>query len=211
MPDFVAPELCTPVDRPPNGEGWCHEIKFDGYRVQLRVEGGKAILKTRKGLDWTDKFGAIAKEGGRAARCADRRRDRRARPSWRAGFLHAAGRHFRWQDRQPDLLCIRSVVRRRPRPSPPAAWRAQGATEGAAGKRAPRQRANRSATSSISKAAATPSSNRRASCHWKASSRKNSAPPIVPDVPKAGPRPNAAPGRRSCSADGRPPTANSAR
>jgi len=63
MPDFVAPELCTPVDRPPNGEGWCHEIKFDGYRVQLRAEGGKAILRTRKGLDWTDKFGAIAKEG----------------------------------------------------------------------------------------------------------------------------------------------------
>jgi bifunctional non-homologous end joining protein LigD len=64
MPDFVAPELCTPVDRPPNGDGWCHEIKFDGYRVQMRVEDGDATLKTRKGLDWTDKFGAIAKEGG---------------------------------------------------------------------------------------------------------------------------------------------------
>jgi bifunctional non-homologous end joining protein LigD len=63
MPDFVAPELCTPVERPPNGEGWCHEIKFDGYRVQLRVEGGEARLKTRKGLDWTDKFQAIAKAG----------------------------------------------------------------------------------------------------------------------------------------------------
>ena len=63
MPDFVAPELCTPVDRPPNGEEWCHEIKFDGYRVQLRVEDGEATLKTRKGLDWTDKFKAIAKEG----------------------------------------------------------------------------------------------------------------------------------------------------
>jgi len=62
MPDFVAPQLCTSVDRPPSGEGWCHEIKFDGYRVQLRVEGGKATLKTRKGLDWTDKFNAIANE-----------------------------------------------------------------------------------------------------------------------------------------------------
>jgi bifunctional non-homologous end joining protein LigD len=62
MPEFIAPELCTPVDRPPGGEGWCHEIKFDGYRVQLRVEHGEATLKTRKGLDWTDKFGAIAKE-----------------------------------------------------------------------------------------------------------------------------------------------------
>jgi bifunctional non-homologous end joining protein LigD len=62
MPDFVAPQLCTSVDRPPSGEGWCHEIKFDGYRVQLRVEGGNATLKTRKGLDWTDKFEAIANE-----------------------------------------------------------------------------------------------------------------------------------------------------
>ena len=63
VPDFVAPQLCTPVDRPPNGEGWCHEIKFDGYRVQLRVEDGEAALKTRKGLDWTEKFQAIANEG----------------------------------------------------------------------------------------------------------------------------------------------------
>src|SRR5450631_1154602 len=63
MPDFVAPELCTSVERPPEGEGWCHEIKFDGYRVQLRVEGGDIRLKTRKGLDWTEKFQAIAKEG----------------------------------------------------------------------------------------------------------------------------------------------------
>ena len=65
MPDFVAPQLCSSVDRPPDGEGWCHEIKFDGYRVQLRVEDGEAVLKTRKGLDWTEKFAAIAEEGGK--------------------------------------------------------------------------------------------------------------------------------------------------
>ncbi|MET4718801.1 bifunctional non-homologous end joining protein LigD [Bradyrhizobium japonicum] len=64
MPDFVAPQLCTPVERPPAADGWCHEIKFDGYRAQLRVEDGEATLKTRKGLDWTDKFAAIAKEAG---------------------------------------------------------------------------------------------------------------------------------------------------
>ncbi|HMM87678.1 DNA ligase D [Bradyrhizobium sp.] len=62
MPDFVAPQLCTLVERPPGGEGWGHEIKFDGYRVQLRVEDGEAVLCTRKGLDWTDKFKAIANE-----------------------------------------------------------------------------------------------------------------------------------------------------
>jgi bifunctional non-homologous end joining protein LigD len=63
IPGFITPQLCTSVDRPPSGEGWGHEIKFDGYRVQLRVEDGKATLKTRKGLDWTDKFKAIAREG----------------------------------------------------------------------------------------------------------------------------------------------------
>lgn len=62
IPEFVDFELCTAVERPPNGEGWGHEIKFDGYRVQLRLENGKVSLRTRKGLDWTDKFKAIAKE-----------------------------------------------------------------------------------------------------------------------------------------------------
>src|ERR1700743_1962917 len=62
IPDFVTPQLAISVDRPPNGEAWGHEIKFDGYRVQLRVEDGEASLKTRKGLDWTDKFSAIARE-----------------------------------------------------------------------------------------------------------------------------------------------------
>jgi bifunctional non-homologous end joining protein LigD len=62
IPDFVAPQLCASVERPPNSDGWCHEIKFDGYRVQLRVEDGDVALMTRKGLDWTDKFGAIATE-----------------------------------------------------------------------------------------------------------------------------------------------------
>src|SRR5258708_26827722 len=63
MPDVVAPELCVAVERQPNGEGWCHEIKLDGYREQLGVEDDETRLKTRKGLDWTDKFEAIAKEG----------------------------------------------------------------------------------------------------------------------------------------------------
>jgi bifunctional non-homologous end joining protein LigD len=65
MPDFVAPQLCSSVERPPDSEEWCHEIKFDGYRVQLRVEDGEAVLKTRKGLDWTEKFEAIAAEGSK--------------------------------------------------------------------------------------------------------------------------------------------------
>ena len=61
VPDFVPPQLCKSVDRPPPGAGWGHEVKFDGYRLQIRVEGGKAVIRTRKGLDWTAKFAAIAK------------------------------------------------------------------------------------------------------------------------------------------------------
>jgi bifunctional non-homologous end joining protein LigD len=63
MPDFVPPQLCASVERPPSGAAWCHEIKFDGYRVQLRIEDGEVALNTRKGLDWAEKFPAIAKEG----------------------------------------------------------------------------------------------------------------------------------------------------
>jgi bifunctional non-homologous end joining protein LigD len=60
MPDFVAPQLCETLARPPSADGWIHEIKFDGYRVQMRVESGAVTLKTRKGLDWTAKWPAIA-------------------------------------------------------------------------------------------------------------------------------------------------------
>jgi len=62
LPDFLLPQLCTAVDRPPSGAGWGHEIKLDGYRLQLRVQDGKAVLKTRKGVDWSAKFGAIINE-----------------------------------------------------------------------------------------------------------------------------------------------------
>jgi len=68
MPDFVPPQLCKLLDRPANEPGWAHEVKFDGYRIQLRVLG-KATLKTRKGLDWTDRFGAIAKDAGKLPDC----------------------------------------------------------------------------------------------------------------------------------------------
>ncbi|EJL26003.1 DNA ligase D [Caulobacter sp. AP07] len=61
LPDFIEPQLCKSLDRPPSGPGWAHEIKFDGYRLQLRVEDGRATLRTRKGLDWTARFAAIAK------------------------------------------------------------------------------------------------------------------------------------------------------
>ena len=62
MPKFVEPQLAKLVEQPPGGSGWAHEVKFDGYRLQLRIEKGKATLRTRKGLDWTAKFTAIAQQ-----------------------------------------------------------------------------------------------------------------------------------------------------
>jgi bifunctional non-homologous end joining protein LigD len=64
MPSFIEPQLCKIVQRAPSGDDWVHEIKFDGYRMQLRIEDGVARLRTRKGLDWTDKFSAIADVAG---------------------------------------------------------------------------------------------------------------------------------------------------
>ena len=69
MPGFVAPQLCESLTRPPTGKGWIHEIKFDGYRVQMRVTGGEVTLKTRKGLDWTSKWPAIAEAASALPDC----------------------------------------------------------------------------------------------------------------------------------------------
>jgi bifunctional non-homologous end joining protein LigD len=60
LPPFVPPSLAVLAERPPSGEGWIHEIKHDGYRIQARIDGGAVKLLTRKGLDWTARFPAVA-------------------------------------------------------------------------------------------------------------------------------------------------------
>ena len=69
MPKFIEPQLAKLVDRPPDQAGWAHEVKFDGYRAQLRVEKNKAVIRTRTGLDWTDRFAAIAQEASALRDC----------------------------------------------------------------------------------------------------------------------------------------------
>lgn len=61
MPSFVEPCLATLVAKPPIGEGWVHEIKFDGYRIQAHIDRNDVRLLTRNGIDWTDRFGSLAK------------------------------------------------------------------------------------------------------------------------------------------------------
>ncbi len=60
LPAFVAPCLATLSDKAPDSDNWLHEIKFDGYRIQARLDRGKVKLLTRKGLDWTRKFPTVA-------------------------------------------------------------------------------------------------------------------------------------------------------
>jgi bifunctional non-homologous end joining protein LigD len=60
LPPFVEPSLAKLVVNAPTGPEWLHEIKFDGYRLQARIDGGRVRLLTRKGLDWTAKFQPVA-------------------------------------------------------------------------------------------------------------------------------------------------------
>ncbi len=60
LPVFVEPCLATLVEAAPSADGWLHEVKFDGYRLQARLDGRDVELLTRTGLDWTDRFAAVA-------------------------------------------------------------------------------------------------------------------------------------------------------
>lgn len=59
MPGFIEPQLATLKSKPPSGDTWVHEIKFDGYRVQTHLSKGRVTCFTRKGLDWTKRFPSI--------------------------------------------------------------------------------------------------------------------------------------------------------
>ena len=54
--------LTTLVDKPPAGDDWVHEIKYDGYRMVVRIERGRARLYSRNGKEWTSTFPAVAKD-----------------------------------------------------------------------------------------------------------------------------------------------------
>jgi bifunctional non-homologous end joining protein LigD len=62
MPTFVDPQLAKLVDHVPEGPRWVHEVKLDGYRAEVSVTQGESRVRTRTGLDWTDRFAAIAND-----------------------------------------------------------------------------------------------------------------------------------------------------
>jgi DNA ligase D-like protein (predicted ligase) len=56
---FIPPCIPTLVDKPPEGDRWTHEIKYDGYRTQIHLAGGHARAFTRNGHDWSMKYAAV--------------------------------------------------------------------------------------------------------------------------------------------------------
>jgi bifunctional non-homologous end joining protein LigD len=60
FPGFIEPALASSIEKVPRGERWIHEIKFDGYRVQLHIANEAVKIYTRRGLDWTKRFKKVA-------------------------------------------------------------------------------------------------------------------------------------------------------
>jgi bifunctional non-homologous end joining protein LigD len=60
FPGFIEPALASAIDKVPSGERWLHEIKFDGYRVQVHLANEAVKIFTRRGHDWTKRFRKIA-------------------------------------------------------------------------------------------------------------------------------------------------------
>jgi DNA ligase D-like protein (predicted ligase) len=60
-PAWIKPELAALVKAAPEGTGWLHEMKLDGYRMHARLGSGGVQIITRRGNDWTAKYPPIAK------------------------------------------------------------------------------------------------------------------------------------------------------
>ncbi|MCP3402022.1 MULTISPECIES: non-homologous end-joining DNA ligase [unclassified Bradyrhizobium] len=62
FPGFIEPALASSIDRVPSGKRWIHEIKFDGYRVQVHLANEAVTVFTRRGHDWTKRFKKVAND-----------------------------------------------------------------------------------------------------------------------------------------------------
>ncbi len=66
-PEWIKPQLATLVDEVPQGDGWIHELKYDGYRMLCRIDLGRARLFSRNGREWTAKLSNQTKTAARLA------------------------------------------------------------------------------------------------------------------------------------------------
>ena len=65
LPGFIEPALATSIEKVPSGERWLHEIKFDGYRVQVHLANEAVKIFTRRGNDWSKRFKRVAHDARR--------------------------------------------------------------------------------------------------------------------------------------------------
>ena len=122
MPDFVAPQLCA-LGRPAAERATAGATRSSSTATACSCASRTARPCSIPARGWTGPTNSAPspRRRERLPDCIDRRRDRRARRQRRAGFLGAAGGDVRRQDRGPDLLRLRSAVRRWRGSSPPAA------------------------------------------------------------------------------------------
>jgi len=64
-PDFIHPCRPTVSQRPPRGEGWVHELKHEGYRLQIHVRDGRVKLYTMNAANWSDRYPRIVETAAR--------------------------------------------------------------------------------------------------------------------------------------------------
>ena len=183
------------VERPPEGDGWAHEIKFDGYRMQLRVAGRRGDAEDPQGSRLDATIPADRRSRGEACPTASSTaRSCALDHERRAGLRRAAGGAVRRQTRttwssSPSTCCSSKATDLRALPLAERKARlktllarASGATQPHPLCRALRERRRRGAAFGLPA--------------WtsKASSRSGSTRPIAPAAATTGPRPNAAPG-----------------
>jgi bifunctional non-homologous end joining protein LigD len=61
LPRWIEPQLLSLAPAVPGGAGWLHELKYDGYRLHLRLEDGRVRLLTRRGHDWAERMPSLAR------------------------------------------------------------------------------------------------------------------------------------------------------
>jgi bifunctional non-homologous end joining protein LigD len=129
---FIAPCIPTRAPKPPAGADWVHEIKHDGYRLQVRRVGDQVRLFTRRGYDWSGRYPAIAVTAT-LLRAKSFTLDGEAvvRSGWRGGVRRPAPPRHR---QRGHALRLRPAGARRRRPSGPPAGRPQEAASEAAGR-----------------------------------------------------------------------------
>ena len=101
---FIHP--CQPIvaKQPPSGPGWAHELKHDGYRLQIHVRDGRVPLYTINGNNWTDRYPRIVEEAVRINGFLMPRWSVQERTEYRISRTCIVGSLIIWQSRV-HLIC----------------------------------------------------------------------------------------------------------